>query len=200
MSTRRSGRTRFHVELIRPSHYDDDGYLIQWARAYVPSNSLACLYALVDDARARHVLGDDVEIVVNAYDESHTVVSVRRIVDRIKRRGADGMVMLVGVQTNMFPRAAVLAKQFRDAGIMVAVGGFHVSGCIALLPQLPPDLQAVKDLGVTLFVGEAEGRMADLLRDAWNGRMAPSTTTSARCPIWTLRSPPTCLPGSRTDT
>jgi hypothetical protein len=27
---------RFHVELIKPSHYDDDGYLIQWRRSSIP--------------------------------------------------------------------------------------------------------------------------------------------------------------------
>ncbi|WPL22522.1 hypothetical protein Thiofri_02689 [Thiorhodovibrio frisius] len=33
----------FHVGLIKPSHYDDDGYLIQWVKAWIPSNSLACI-------------------------------------------------------------------------------------------------------------------------------------------------------------
>jgi hypothetical protein len=33
----------FHVEMIKPSHYDDDGYVIQWWKASIPSNSLASL-------------------------------------------------------------------------------------------------------------------------------------------------------------
>ena len=45
------------------------------------------------------------------------------------------------------------------------IGGFHVSGCISMLPELPADLQEALDLGVTLFAGEGEGRMAALLRD-----------------------------------
>ena len=171
MSTRRTDRVPFYVELIRPSHYDDDGYLIQWARAYIPSNSLACLYGLADDAHAKHVLGNDVDIVVNAYDESHTIIPTRKIIRRLQSHGAKGIVMLVGVQTNQFPRAADLAREFRDAGIMVAVGGFHVSGCLAMLPELPPDIQALKDMGVTLFAGEAEGRMAGFLQDAWSGNL-----------------------------
>ena len=40
----------FHVEMIKPSHYDDDGYTIQWWRASIPSNSLVSLYAIVQDA------------------------------------------------------------------------------------------------------------------------------------------------------
>src|SRR5262245_16954392 len=34
-------RRKFFVEIIKPSHYDDDGYVIQWWRAFIPSNSLA---------------------------------------------------------------------------------------------------------------------------------------------------------------
>ena len=59
-----------------------------------------------------------------------------------------------------------MTKEFRSAGIQVAIGGFHVSGCIAMLPELPADIQALLDDGVTLFAGEAEGRMELFLRDA----------------------------------
>jgi hypothetical protein len=37
------GQRAFRVVLIKPSHYDDDGYLIQWRRSTIPSNSLASL-------------------------------------------------------------------------------------------------------------------------------------------------------------
>ena len=36
----------FRVVLVKPSHYDDDGYVIQWVRSSIPTNSLACVYAL----------------------------------------------------------------------------------------------------------------------------------------------------------
>ena len=49
-----------------------------------------------------------------------------------------------------------IARQFRARGIPVAIGGFHVSGCIAMLKELTPDLQEALDLGITLFAGEAE--------------------------------------------
>lgn len=52
----------FHVEMIKPSHYDDEGYIIQWWKASIPSNSLASVYAIVQDAAERRVLGDDVEL------------------------------------------------------------------------------------------------------------------------------------------
>ena len=43
---------RFQLVLIKPSHYDDDGYVIQWARAFIPSNTLAVLYSLGRDWRS----------------------------------------------------------------------------------------------------------------------------------------------------
>ncbi len=166
------GERRFVVELIKPSHYDDDGYVIQWLRSWIPSNSLACLYALAQDVAARQALGGDVAIEIHAYDECHTVIPVKRIIRRI--RGADaGLVCLVGVQSNQFPRAVDLAAQFRAAGLQVAIGGFHVSGCLAMLPDLPPDIAAARDLGVSLFAGEAEGRLEEVLADALAGRLRP---------------------------
>ncbi|MFL5061149.1 MAG: radical SAM protein, partial [Xanthobacteraceae bacterium] len=54
-------RRRFQLVLIKPSHYDDDGYVIQWLRSIVPSNSRATVYTLALDAAERHVLGPYVE-------------------------------------------------------------------------------------------------------------------------------------------
>jgi radical SAM superfamily enzyme YgiQ (UPF0313 family) len=166
------GGRRFVVELIKPSHYDDDGYVIQWWKSWIPSNSLACLYGIATDLAERRALGPEVAIEIHAYDECHTVIPVQRIIRRIK--GADtGLVCLVGVQSNQFPRAMDLAIRFREAGISVVIGGFHVSGCLAMLPELPPDLEAAGDVGVTLFAGEAEGRLAGLFADALEGRLRP---------------------------
>lgn len=166
-----TARQKFYVELIKPSHYDDDGYVIQWARAFVPSSSLACVCALAEDARDQMALGENVEIVVNAYDEAHTIIPTQKIIQRIQEAGGKGLILLTGVQSNQFPRAADLAKEFRDVGIAVAVGGFHVSGCLSMLPEIPAEIKAVQEMGVTLFAGEAEGRMAGLFRDAYRGEM-----------------------------
>jgi radical SAM superfamily enzyme YgiQ (UPF0313 family) len=165
-------RKSFVVEIIKPSHYDDDGYVIQWFRAFVPSNSLACLYALVKDVKDRRALGDEVGLEINVYDECHTSIPIQQIIRRIQ--AADGgVVLLAGVQSNQLPRATDLARQFRAANVPVIIGGFHVSGCLALLPDLPPELQTLQRMGVTLFAGEAEGRMAGLLRDAYHGTLNP---------------------------
>ena len=162
---------QFLFVLLKPSHYDDDGYVIQFLRSAIPSNTLACLNGLALDCNQRRVLGDDVEIVVEAYDEANTLLPLKRIARQL--RGRRGMVGLVGVQSNQFPRAMDIARPLREAGIPVAIGGFHVSGCLAMLPVIPPELQEAMDLGISLFAGEAEGRLDDLMRDAWHGRLKP---------------------------
>lgn len=169
----KDGKTRFHVELIKPSHYDDDGYVIQWLKAWIPSNSLASLYGQTLHAAEAQVLGPEVEIEVRAYDETNTVVPVKGICERIRRAGGNGIVCLVGVQTNQFPRAMDLARRFRAAGVQVAMGGFHVSGCLAMLPELPADLREAMDLGITLFAGETEGRFENFLRAAHARNLEP---------------------------
>jgi radical SAM superfamily enzyme YgiQ (UPF0313 family) len=162
---------RFLLTLIKPSHYDDEGYVIQWFRSAIPSNTLAVLYGLALDCKERRVLGDDVDIVIRAMDETNTRVQTRRIIRQHK--GRPGMVALVGVQSNQFPRAMDLARPLRAAGVPVCIGGFHVSGCLAMLPGITPELQEAMDLGISLFAGEAEGRFEPVLVDAWNGELKP---------------------------
>ncbi len=159
----------FDLILIKPSHYDEDGYVIQWSRSSCPSTSLAAIYALALDSADRRVLGEDVRIRIVAHDESNTRIRVDRLVGQIRRSGGRALVALVGVQSNQFPRAVDLAIQFLDRGVPVCIGGFHVSGCIAMLDTLPSDLREAMDRGISLFAGELEGRMDMLLADAWMG-------------------------------
>jgi hypothetical protein len=39
---------QFLFVLLKPSHYDDDGYVIQFLRSAIPSDTLACLNGLGD--------------------------------------------------------------------------------------------------------------------------------------------------------
>src|SRR3989440_1093219 len=156
---------RFCLVLIKPSHYDDDGYVIQWFRSAIPSNSLAVLYGLALECAERKALGSDVELEIHAFDETNTRIRTRRIASFIEEAGA-GMVMLVGVQSNQFPRALDIARPLRKRGIPVAIGGFHVSGTISMLGGKDPDLDRARALGISLFAGEAEGRLELVLCDA----------------------------------
>jgi hypothetical protein len=164
----------FNVVLIKPTHYDDDGYPIQWFRSAIPSNTLACLNGLAEDARRRAVLGPEVELHIDTYDETNRRVRPDRIVRSIRRSGGKALICLVGVQSNQFPRAVDLAEPFLTAGFPVCIGGFHVSGCIAMLSEMPADIRAAQARGISLFAGEAEeGRFDIVLRDAWHGKLAP---------------------------
>ena len=69
LSSSNRGQAGFHARpnslftfvLIKPTHYDDDGYPIQWFRSALPSNTLACMNSLAEDASKREVLGPGVE-------------------------------------------------------------------------------------------------------------------------------------------
>jgi radical SAM family protein len=161
----------FRIVLIKPSHYDEDGYVIQWRRSTIPSNSLASLYGLFAECARDRVLGADVDIEIEAYDECNTVIDAAAIAKRISPQY--GLVALIGVQSNQFPRALDLGRQFRAFRIPVMIGGFHVSGCLAMLPQLPSDLREALDRGIHLFAGEGEGRLPGLLRDIAAGKAQP---------------------------
>ncbi len=162
----------FLLVLIKPSHYDNDGYVIRWWRGGLPSNSLACLYGIAMECRERRVLGADFDIDIEAIDETNWKVSVEDLTRSIKAADA-GMVMLVGVQSNQFPRSLDIAKQFRRRGVQVAIGGFHVSGTLSMLPECDPAVQEIMDLGVSVFAGEAEGQLEGVLQDAVVGKLKP---------------------------
>ena len=162
----------FALVLIKPSHYDEDGYVIQWFRSAIPSNSLAALYGLSLECAEQRILGDDVNIVLHAFDETNTVIHPDKIASIIKASD-DGMVMLVGVQSNQFPRALDIAKPLREKGIKVGIGGFHVSGTFAMLKERDPYVQRALDMGVSLFAGEAEGRLSKVLTDAATDSLSP---------------------------
>ena len=167
-----ASKRRFCLVLVKPTHYCDDGYPIRWFRSAIPSNSLACIYGIAKDCGERQVLGDDVEIDIHAIDEANTRIRPQHIAGLIKAAD-DGMVLLVGVQSNQTPRALDIARPLRQAGIKVAIGGFHMSGVIAMIDGDDPSLREAQAMGLSVFAGEAEGRLEEVLQDAYAGRLKP---------------------------
>ena len=166
-------RRHFQLVLIKPSHYDDDGYVIRWWRAMTPSNSLAAIYGIAADCAERQVLGPDVAIDIVVIDETNTRIDIPALLSRFRRHNNFGCVALVGVQSNQYPRALDIARPFRAAGIAVAMGGFHVSGCLSMLDGRAVDLDACRDMGIAIFAGEAEGRFESVIADVAASRLAP---------------------------
>ncbi len=162
------------VVMIKPSHYDTDGYPITWRRTIVPSNTLAALYGIGLDASKRRVLGEAVAIHLEPHDETNRRIRPGKILSSIRQRGGKALVCLVGVQSNQFERAVDLAKPFLAAGVPVMMGGFHISGCLSMLKETPAEIKAAMALGISMFAGEAEeGRFDEVLNDAWNGTIKP---------------------------
>ncbi|MEM8811243.1 MAG: radical SAM protein [Pseudomonadota bacterium] len=164
----------FHFIMIKPTHYDDDGYPIQWLRSAIPSNSLASVNGLALDCRDRKILGDDIDMRFATIDETNTRVRPERIAQQIRREGGRALIGLIGVQSNQFPHAVDLARAFKREGLQVAIGGFHVSGCLSMLDEMPSEMQEAQEEGFTFFAGELEEtRLDQVFRDAWNGSLKP---------------------------
>ena len=164
---------RFHVVLIKPSRYDDNGYVISWFRGVLVSNSMAVINALTEQADREEVLGPDVEIITHFYDETVRRIPVKRLVREVQLNTDRAVVCMVGVQTNQFTRAVDLGKEFIAYGLNVMIGGFHVSGSIQMLPRIPDEIQEGIDAGITMVAGEVENRWGELLKDAYNNSLKP---------------------------
>ena len=169
---RASGPSRFPIVLIRPSHYDVEGYVLQWYRPAMASGSLAAMRGLVEDCTRRKVLGEQVQVEIRAMEEDHTRIRTQQLARALK--DGQGLVILVGVQSIEFPRAMDLALPLRVAGVQVCMGGIHVSSGISKQGGATAELQEAMNLGISLFAGEAEeGRLDQVLRDAWRGELKP---------------------------
>jgi hypothetical protein len=105
-------KRRFQLVLIKPSHYGDDGYVIRWWRSMIPSNSLASTYGIAVDSAARAVLGADVDIDIDAVDEFNSRVDISKLLQKLARNENFGLVPLIVVQSNQYPRALDIARRF----------------------------------------------------------------------------------------
>ena len=141
------------------------------------------------------MLGPGVEMQLHTYDETNRRVRPDRIIRTIRKAGGKALIGFVGVQSNQFPRAIDLARPFLAAGLPVCIGGFHISGCIAMLPEIPKEMQAAQTMGISFFAGEAEdGRLDQVLCDAFHGKLKPLYNFMNDLPSLEGRPPP-ILPG-----
>lgn len=165
---------RLRLFLIKPSKYDDEGYVIRYWKGVLPSNTLSCLNGLSEDVRERGILGKDLTWEITLIDDTVQGIPYKRIIQENRKPGTKTVICLVGVQSNQVPRASDIAMKFCEAGIAVMMGGFHVSGVVATLPDLSPELVTLRNAGVTLSAGEAEGgHWEQMLSDAMHDRLKP---------------------------
>src|SRR3954464_130970 len=104
LARQRGPQRRFQLVLVKPSHYDEDGYVIRWWRSLIPSNSLAAIYGLALDSAQRTVLGPDVAIEIDVIDETNSRVDIAKLIRRFRKHENFGLLCLIGVQSNQYPR------------------------------------------------------------------------------------------------
>lgn len=160
------------ITLIRPTNYTDDGYPIQMRVGVIRSNTLTQMGTLVRDI-VSYPFFKGVPLTVRLVDEAIQKVPAKEIMKRSRVPGVKTIVMLVGVQSNQFPRAQDIASWFLPQDIPVMIGGFHVSGMLAMV-GLTADLRDAMCKGITLVAGEVEGeRLPGIVEDVLRGRAEP---------------------------
>jgi hypothetical protein len=160
------------VTLIRPTNYTDDGYPIKTRIGVIRSNTLTQVGTLVQDlVNAPFLKG--VSLNIRKIDEAIEWIPTKEIVRDSKRPGVRSVVMLVGVQSNQYPRALDIASKFRAHQIPVLIGGFHVSGMLAMI-GVTADLRTAMSMEITLVAGEVEGgRLSTIVEDVLRGKAQP---------------------------
>lgn len=143
------------VIFIRPANYHDDGFPHRYVRAVLPSNTLAVMNALTQEA-FKEILPQDVSSEIHMFEDG--VANHARKLHRLHRRFADSgffafvkrcwrrllgkpdpeaatklIVGFVGVQTAQFPRCVDLIDRWQQAKATCIVGGFHVTGSISTM-------------------------------------------------------------------
>jgi len=166
------GVRELRLTLIRATNYTDDGYPIKTRIGVIRSNTLTQMGTL-----ARH-LGDypffaGVSLKVRLIDEAIERIPVKEIIAQAGLPGVRSIIMLVGVQSNQYPRALDIASWFLPHNIPVLIGGFHVSGMLSMI-GLTADLRDAMMKGIVLVAGEVEGkRLPDIVEDVLRGRAEP---------------------------
>jgi len=166
------GVRELNIALIRPTNYTDDGYPIKTRVGVIRSNTLTQMGTLARDL-VNYPFFTGVSLKVRLIDEATERVPVKEILRGSMAPGVKSIVMLVGVQSNQYPRALDIASWFLPHGIPVLIGGFHVSGMLAMV-GLTADLRGALSKGIILVAGEVEGgRLPTIVEDVLRRRAAP---------------------------
>ena len=166
------GTRELDITLIRATNYTDDGYPITMRIGVIRSNTLTQMGTLARDL-VNYPFFSGVKLNVRLIDEAVQKVPATDILKRSRIPGVKTIVMIVGVQTNQYPRAQDIASWFLPHGIPVLIGGFHVSGMLAMV-GLTSDLRKAMIDGITLVAGEVEGdRLPRIVEDVVRGHAEP---------------------------
>lgn len=156
------------VYFIKPSRYDDDGYVSNFRYGVQPNNTLTVLAALNDAYNKRFSAQRNVYLQTVIWDECcDGVVSpetIKAIKEKAREDGVELLIGLAGVQSNQYPRGRDLALQFIAQGLTTMMGGFHISG-------YPDSVKFLNSCGITTVVGEAENLWGQIVEDYLKGEL-----------------------------
>jgi hypothetical protein len=166
------GVRELDITVIRPTNYTDDGYPIRMRVGVIRSNTLTQMGTLARDI-AHYPFFAGVSVSVRLIDDAIERVPAAEILARSRVPGVKSVVMLAGVQSSQYPRAQDIAAWFLPHGVTVMLGGFHVSGMLAMV-GLTADLRVALENGIILVAGEVEGgRLPAIVEDVVCNRAEP---------------------------
>src|SRR6185437_15214362 len=157
------------VYFVKPSRYDENGYVQFFRYGVQPNNTLTVMRAL-NETLNRRFAADHRNVYLDTviWDEiCDGVVSpetITAIKEKAQEDGVELLVGLAGVQSNQYPRGRDLALQFVAKGIETMMGGFHVSG-------YPESRAFLHDCGISTVVGEAENLWGQIVEDYLRGEL-----------------------------
>jgi radical SAM superfamily enzyme YgiQ (UPF0313 family) len=158
------------VYFIKPSRYDEEGYLQHFRWGVQPNNTLTVLAALNAEFNQRYGAERNVHLETIIWDEicdgPVAPATIKAIKEKAREDGVELLVGLAGVQSNQYPRGRDLALQFVREGIPTLMGGFHVSG-------YPESCEFLNSCGVTTVKGEAENLWPEIISDYLAGKLQP---------------------------
>ncbi len=160
------------VYFIKPSRYDEDGFVQYFRYGVQPNNTLTVMTALNEAFNKRYAVERNVRLETVIWDEiCDGIVSpetIQAIKEKAREDGVELLIGLAGVQSNQYPRGRDLALQMVAEGIPTMMGGFHVSG-------FPDSCKFLNECGVTTVVGEAENIWGDIVEDFLRGELRLTT-------------------------
>ncbi len=163
------------IYFIKPSRYDEEGYVQYFRYGVQPNNTLTVLTALNEAFNKRYAAARNVRLETVIWDETcDGIVSpetITAIKEKAREDGVELLMGLAGVQSNQYPRGRDLALQFVAEGLPTMMGGFHVSG-------FPDSVKFLNECGVTTIVGEAENIWGDIVEDFLRGDLQKHYTVT----------------------
>ncbi len=163
------------IYFIKPSRYDEEGYVQYFRYGVQPNNTLTVLTALNEAFNKRYAAARNVRLETVIWDETcDGIVSpetITAIKEKAREDGVELLMGLAGVQSNQYPRGRDLALQFIAEGLPTMMGGFHVSG-------FPDSCKFLNECGITTVVGEAENIWGDIVEDFLRGDLQKHYTVT----------------------